>query len=491
MKTLLITALALFVLFFSSLPKVHAQTQIIGSVADANGQPLPAATILLLNGVDSSLVKGQIGGTDGAFVFDQLVPGDYRLRVSALGLADFVSDVFSLNNQPGKKDLGAVRLQENAALLAEAQVVAKRPFLEQKIDRTVVNVANSITNAGGTALQVLQRSPGVQVNQLSKSLSLNGKEGVVVMINGKISRLPSDALVDMLSGMNADNIDRIELIHTPPANFDAESSAGIINIILKSSGDEGLNGGYSAKAGYGRGEKFGAGLYFNYRKNRLNWFGSYDYDHNLNPQVFTNYRGVWQDGDFLETSTYSDRPHTPTGTQNARLGADFQISPKTVVGVLGTFFDRNWYMEAENDVTYLKNGAVESRLVMPNTETNHSRSLPETSICAHQFTSSQSLNLDADFVQYDINNPSNYALRNLDADGNFVSESGLRIGKKTPIQVLVAKADYSINFGEGLKLETGGEMTALRFDNDVRVENRAPQQDWTVMPDLTSLSHLP
>lgn len=490
MRHLLIVVFALSVSFFSNFQTACAQNQISGAVADAAGQPLPAATVLLLNAPDSALIKGQFSAADGAFVFEQAAPGDYRLRVSVLGFSDYVSGVFSLDNAPGKKDLGVLVLQEDAAALGEVQVVAKRPFLEQKVDRTVVNVANSITNAGGTALQVLQRSPGVQVNQLTNAISLAGKEGVVVMINGKISRQPAEAIVQMLAGMNADNIDRIELIHTPPANFEAEGNAGIINIILKSSGDEGLNGGYSVSGGYGRGEKYGAGAYFNYRKKRLNWFGNYEYNFTLNPQVFTNYRGVRQGGDLLETETVSERPHTPTGVQNARLGADFQLSPKTVVGVLGTFFDRDWYMEAVNDVVYSKNGAVESRLLMPNTETNRSRSFAGNINLAQQFSPGQSLNVDADYIHYDINNPSAYELRNLDAAGNPTAQSALRIGKKTPIRVAVGKADYTVGWGKNLKLETGGKFTVLRFDNDVRVESREPPQDWQVIPDLTSLFRL-
>ncbi len=304
---------------------LQAQNQIAGTIRDIAHKPLPFATVLLLNAADSSLVRGLVASEQGAYVFENVSAGAFLCSFSMLGFEQNFSKTFNLTEKPARKDLETVVLEESTAALSEALVVAKRPFLEQKIDRMVVNVANSITKAGGNALEVLQRSPGVRVNALTKTISLLGKEGVVVMINGKISRQPADAIVQMLAGMNADNIDRIELIHTPPANFEAAGNAGIINIVLKSTGDEGLNGGYSAKGGYGNGAKYGAGAYFNYRKGKANWFGNYDYNFDLNPQVFTNYRGVQQGPDFLETETYSNRPHTPTATQNARLGADFQI----------------------------------------------------------------------------------------------------------------------------------------------------------------------
>lgn len=490
MRTLSLQSALWLLLSLSLMQHLQAQNQIAGTIEDIAHKPLSFSTVLLLHAADSALVRGLVASEAGTFVFENVPAGAYLCGFSMLGFEQNFSKTVILSEKPARAELGVTVLLESSSFLNEALVVAKRPFLEQKIDRTVVNVANSITNAGSNALEVLQRSPGVQVNNLTKTISLLGKEGVVVMINGKISRQPADAIVQMLAGMNSDNIDRIELIHTPPANFEAEGNAGIINIVLKSTGDEGLNGGYSAKGGYGRGAKYGAGMYFNYRKDKVNFFGNYDYDFNLNPQVFTNYRGVQQGGDFLETETYSNRPHTPTAVQNVRLGVDFQISPKTVVGVLGTFFDRDWYMEAENDITYSKNGTVESRLLMPNTETNHNRSFAGNINLTHQFTAGQSLNVDADFINYDIDNPSYYDVQNRDAAGSITSRNELRISKKTPIRVAVGKADYVLNIGENVKLEAGGKFTSMRFDNDVRVDGREPQQEWTVIPDLTSLFHL-
>ncbi len=468
---------------------IYAQ-QITGKLHDAAGQPIYAANVLLLAPADSSLVSGKLTDPDGHFTFENVASGSYLVSFSMLGFERVFINNLTVDERQPLVDLKTTTLRENSTFLGEVSVVAKRPFLEQKIDRVIVNVNNSITNAGGTALQVLQRSPGVQVNALTKSISLAGKQGVVVMINGKISRMPSEAVVDMLAGMNADNIDRIELIHTPPANFEAEGNAGIINIVLKQSGDKGLNGGYSAKIGQGRGAKAGANGYFNQRSGKINLFGSYDLDYNLNPQILTNYRRVATNGDVLETASISDRSHTPTTTQNARLGADFQVSKKTVVGVLGTFLDRNWYMEAENTITYSRNGTVESLLRMPNTETNHSQSLAGNLNLSHQFSDNQSLSMDVDYIHYAISNPSSYSLLNQDASGNPTTESALRIAKETPIQVGVAKADYTRNFGKNTRLEMGAKLTSMRFMNDVLVDERAGQEAWQRIPSLTSVSQM-
>lgn len=486
MQTLCVFSLLIF--HFSTL---SAQHRVSGLVTDAAGKPLPYANALLLSASDSTLIRGLFTADDGTYVFANIPAGTFMLQFSMLGFNAVTTTAFTLlGNTATKYDQGTTVMEENTTAIREVEITAKRPFLEQKIDRITVNVANTITYAGGNALAVLQRSPGVQVNTLTKSIALAGKDGVAIMINGKIERLPTDAVVDMLSGMNADNIDHIELIHTPPANFEAEGNAGIINIVLKKTEDEGLNGGYSAKAGYGRGGKYGAGLYFNCHKNKVNWFGNYDLDYNLNPQVFTNYRSIRQGSDILETDTYSDRPHTPTTTQNARIGADFQVSSKTVVGLLGTFFDRNWYMEAVNSTTYSRNGLVESRLVMPNTETNHNRSFAGNANLAHTFSKKQTLNVDLDYIRYDMNNPTYYDLQKQDGGGNPTGSSELRFSKKTPINIAVAKADYVYPISDNLKVEAGGKFTHLHFDNNVRLESRESQQDWIVDPEFTSLFRL-
>ncbi len=475
---------SLFLAFFGQ--NAIAQHQVSGILREADGKPLAFANVLLLNVKDSSLNKGIMTLEDGTYLLENVENGAFFVSFSMVGYKTLFSKTLILEGENSNLKLESMVLQENAALLGEVQIVAQKPFLEQRIDRTIINVSNSITNAGGNALQVLQRSPGVQVNALTKTISLMGKQGVVLMINGKISRLPSDAIVQMLEGMNANNIDRIELIHTPPANFEAEGNAGIINIVLKNTGDEGLNGGYSGKIGYGRAEKYGANVYFNFRKNKLNTFGSYDYNFNLNPQVFTNYRGVQQGNDFVETETYSNRPYTPTPTQSARLGLDYQVNKKTVIGILGTFFDSHWYMEAENDVKYSKNGIVQNHLLMPNSETNHNRSFSGNINLTHQFSETQTLNIDADMIHFDINNPSHYQIQNLDASDAKTPQYELQINKKTPINAFVTKADYTLNISKNTNLEFGGKVTFLKFDNDVRVDSISDQNVSVVLKDYTS-----
>ncbi|MGE5107736.1 MAG: carboxypeptidase regulatory-like domain-containing protein, partial [Sphingobacteriales bacterium] len=270
-----IALLAVITILLINLSGLQAQVKIYGAVKDAEGKPVSGVNVLLLNHTDSSLIKGTISLSAGNFSFDNVNPGKYLLGFSFAGYKQVYTATADLNQNDF--NAGHIKLHREEKELAAVTVTARKPLFEQKIDRMVINVKNSITSAGGTALEVLEKSPGVIVNHQSNSISLSGKEGVVVMINGKITRMPVDAVVQMLSGMNASNIERIELITTPPANFDAEGNAGFINIVLITNPDNGFNGSYSLTAGYGHGYVPAGAVNFNYRKNKINLFGDYSF----------------------------------------------------------------------------------------------------------------------------------------------------------------------------------------------------------------------
>lgn len=273
MKTIiwLLPLLSIFCLFSSS---GFCSGSITGKVVDDMGEPLPFANVLLLLPSDSTLIKGEVTNLDGKYSFDNVPVGEYLLSVTMVGYGNSYTGIFYLEEDT-PKNISTISMRENTALLRTVEVIAKKPLFEQKIDRMVVNVANSVTSAGSNALEVLERSPGVIVDRLNGNISMAGKNGVVVMINGKISRIPRGAVVQMLEGMNADNIEKIELITTPPANFDAEGNAGFIHIVLKQNADEGTNGSFTLNAGYGVHEKFGGSININYRKNKVNLYGDY------------------------------------------------------------------------------------------------------------------------------------------------------------------------------------------------------------------------
>ena len=208
-----------------------AQTTLSGQIHDATGKPLPFATVALLNARDSGMVKGTATNQQGQYVFERVGAGPYRVRASAVGYQKAFSTLIIADNEP--ITVPTLTLAEQTGQLNTVQVTAKKPFVEQQIDRMVVNVAGSIVGSGSTALEVLEKSPGVTVDYQNERIQLRGKDGVIVQIDGKQSYLSQQDVVALLRTMSSDNIATIELITNPGARYDAAGNSGIINIRLK------------------------------------------------------------------------------------------------------------------------------------------------------------------------------------------------------------------------------------------------------------------
>ena len=274
----------LFFILLSTSLLSYSQEAIVGKVQDEVGNSIAYVNVLLLKTVDSTLIKGAITDDNGTFLLESVVDGNYIVSVSMMGFKPKTTEPFEFDGS-SKLMLSAIILSEGVELDG-VTVSSKKNLYVQKIDRIVINVASSILSAGSSALEILERSPGVLIDRQNSAISLVGKSGVVVMINGKQSYMPTASLVQLLQGMNANNIETIELITTPPANFDAEGNAGFINIVLKEQTDIGLNGSYSLSFGLGNGTVTSDNINVNYRKGRINLFGNYSFQRDAQGQLF-------------------------------------------------------------------------------------------------------------------------------------------------------------------------------------------------------------
>ncbi|NND62704.1 MAG: TonB-dependent receptor [Flavobacteriaceae bacterium] len=458
--------------------------KVSGKVTDTNGEGVAFANVLLLKSADSTLVKGALATDLGDYVIEDIPEGVYYIQSTVLGFQPAETAPFNLNSD---KAIETLVLAEGEAL-DEVVVKAAKPLFTQKVDRLVINVESSIVSSGGTALEVLERSPGVVVNRQNNNISVVGKDGVVVMINGKISYVPASSIVQMLEGMSSDNIESIELITTPPANFDAEGNAGFINIVLKKTSDLGLNGSYSFSAGYGKGETTNDNINFNYRKNKVNLFGSYSFSLDKRAQVFGASREFFSNDTLFSTNTITDREPTQRN-HNLRLGFDYQISEKTIMGILLNGFDNRWSMDAFNESFDAVNGVPTSFVDIANDEINQLKHFGANYNIKHDFTENEFISFDIDYLFYEFDNPTNYSNMFFDADREFLMTELLRSGKETPITTWVGKLDYSNRLSDKLKIETGIKGTKSDFENDVSVENLI-NGDWISDPTLTNNSVL-
>ena len=471
-------------IIFLGVTNCYSQSGIQGSITDASDKPLSNANVLLLNAKDSSLVKGTITTKSGEFSFSNITSGSYVVGATFVGFKQIYSTVIDLSNTNETKKIATLKFIESERTLSDVRVTAKKPLIEQKMDRMVINVAGSITAAGNSALEVLERSPGILVDRQNNSISMNGKSGLVIMINGRISRLPIASIVQMLAGMNAANIEKIELITTPPANFEAEGNAGYINIVLKTNTQYGTNGSYSLTAGYGEGVVSAASLNFNHRKGKINLYGDLVASQTNYTQEFSFYRKVVYQSKNIETYTNSDRD-IKTPNYDGRLGLDYELNKKTIIGALVNVFDNRFSMIAQNTSNIFIDNKIDTTVIIGNEEKHFLFNYGGNLNLQHNLSADEKLTANLDYVYYKDSNPVTYLNSYYDGNGIFQYDQQMRSSKQTPIKFWTLSTDYSRKLGKKVNMEAGVKGTISRFINDVTVE-REYQNGWLKDPDLTT-----
>ena len=210
-----------FCFLISNALSVFAQSdsKVTGNISDAKGQPIEAATITLLQAKDSSRLKTTVTDKSGHFKFDHVAAGKYLVSASSVGFSSTYSPLFDLK-VAGTRNLPQLVLSSTTTSLQAIAVVGKKPLIEQKADRTIVNVDASPSNAGSTAMDVLEKSPGITLDK-DDNISLKGKQGVTIMIDNKPTYLSASQLASYLRSLPASALDQIEIMTNPSAKYDA------------------------------------------------------------------------------------------------------------------------------------------------------------------------------------------------------------------------------------------------------------------------------
>lgn len=237
-------------------------------------QPIDNAVVKLLKLSDSSVVTTTISNAKGIAKFSALPAGKFLVQVSFTGFATNITTV-----EIPAETLVTIQLQASVSILQDVTVVTKKPFLQRAQGKTIVNVEASVTNAGTTVLEVLEKLPGVMVDKAG-AINMQGKTGVLVMIDDKPTYVSGADLNNLLSSMSSQQVDQIELITNPSAKYDANGNAGIINIKTKKNKQVGFNGIATVSVGQGRYSKSNNSLVLNYRNGTLNTFLNYSMNYN-------------------------------------------------------------------------------------------------------------------------------------------------------------------------------------------------------------------
>jgi Outer membrane protein beta-barrel family/Carboxypeptidase regulatory-like domain len=444
--------------------------KIEGSVKESGGKFLDAVTISILKSADSDLVKIALTDKSGAFVFENIVPGKYFLAASHVGYILWYGSAFEINAANNSVHINEISLQASRDSLGTVTVTGKRPLIENRIDKTIVNVDASTTNGGLTALEILEKSPGVMVDNDGK-VSLKGKQGVIIMIDGKPTYLSPQDLASYLKNMPSNQLDQVEIMSQPPAKYDASGNSGVINIITKKNKNAGFNGSLTTSAIVAKYFKNTNSLNFNWHKGKINIYGTYGFsywegfsDINIDKSLRENAGTAFDRYSSQYTfGRYSDR------AQTFRAGIDFFADKKNTFGVSvnGTVDKQsftststaNIYDSLHNFVQY---NNAQSQNKTPQTHLGFNANwLGKLDDKGSEFS------IDADYIFYNTQGSvysNNYLY---DAD-KIPSEDPYLLNGLLPslIDIYSIKSDYKKIVNKDITLEAGIKSSYVKTDND-------------------------
>lgn len=468
------TNYAIIVLLFFTILHLNSSTalaqtgesKITGKVIDEAQKPLDYVTISILKVKDSTLVKTSFTDLAGVYSFESVPEGSYLVSAFIMGYKKSFSKSFVIDASHKQVVIPEQQLSMESRSLKEVSVIAQKPFIERKMDKLIVNVENSSVSAGSTAMEVLEKAPGITIDK-DDNISMKGKQGVLIMLDGKQTYMSSADVANMLRNMQSDQIETIELIMSPSARYDAAGTSGIINIKTKKNKSLGMNGTFTAGAGYGETSKYNGGTTLNYRKNKVNLFGNYNFSDNgrlsnLNLNRAVNYQDTVTR--FNQLNDWNNR----RSSNSLKGGMDYFINKNNTIGILVNAYSNRNESKSIN-YTSRKNNFNQSEII--NVLGNRTE---EYSNVAYNFnykgtldTSGKELSVDLDYSNYNGNSDeirdNSYSRFNLEPRNN------LQVKNYAPskIKVKSAKLDYTHPINKSTKMELGLKSSIVKTDNDL------------------------
>jgi len=458
-----------------TMAKAQSNAGISGTIFTHEKKPLAAATIALLKASDSIMVKLTVSNERGSFAFENIPAAQYLLKYTAVGYEPLYSAPFLLQEGVLYKIEEPVVLTATAQDLKAVTVAATKKMIVQKADRMVLNVDAFVSNAGANALEVLEKAPGVMVDK-DGNISLKGKQGVMVMLDGRPAYLSGAELANMLKGMQASQLEEIEIMTNPPARYDAAGNSGIINIKTKKNKQKGFNGNVSAGYSQGIYPKTNESISLNYRNGKVNLFSTYSFGYNIDFQeldIFRRYKNedgstnaIFEQNSFNRFTRYSN---------NLKLGMDYYLSSKTTLGItLGGFYNRS--TENGENTSYLKSPAniTDSIVYATYSEKNTWKNGQVNLYLQHRFDSTgREINTNLDYIVYNSTNFQHFTNETFTPQWVKKYDEPLQGDLPGKIEIYSVKADYTHPLSSKGKLEMGWKS------GFVKTENKAKYFEWT------------
>lgn len=464
MKKFLMAFLAVGLSLAGTFLQAQSTVKIAGQVTGADNKAIEAATAVLRRNNDSAIVKTALSDADGRFSFENISKNNYRLEISAVG---FNLHTQNLSVDAGDISLATIQLIKQEKTMEGVVVTARKPFVEKKIDRTVVNVDALISNSGTTALDVLEKSPGILVDQ-NGSITLKGKSGVTVFIDDKPTYLSAADLQNYLRSLPSSALETIEIMTNPPARYDAAGTGGVINIRTKKNKLKGFNGSISVSYNQGKYARTNNSINLNLRQNKFNFFATLGYNRlNLFNDLDINRRYKNPDGttkSFFNQNTYIRRMGNGFPV---KAGVDFYLDDKTTWGVVFTGQSNRANVNNTNISNLLNPAGEKDSLIRAlNKEKttfenagfnlNYRRQINKT---GHEFTA------DLDYIRYKTGNNQLFDNASYNADGSLKLQDFLSGNLPANINIYSAKTDYTLPLKDGYRFSAGLKSSYTKTDN--------------------------
>ncbi len=437
----------------------QAKDRVIQVLVSGDGAPLYKATVSLMK-IDSSIISIEVTDAAGKASFTNLAAGHYIIRVTNIGYQISFSKAIDLSIE--KLSEQKINLQNEAATLKDVAVVAKKPAVQFLPDKTVVNVEASITSAGGTVMDVLEKSPGITIGR-DGAIIMKGKPQVMVLIDGKQTQLSGTELQAYLSGLPASQMSTIELIDNPGAKYDAAGNAGIINIRSKSIRQKGFNGSASTSIGQGFFTKNNNSINLNVRSGKVNLFVNYGnrfgkermeiealrkyFDVNGNDSLLLNQPGI---------TRQNIKAH------NLKAGIDFFAGKNTTVGAIFTGNLNTREVSSLSTIDWMTpNHVIDSSIITSGTRHIRFERKGVNFYGKQIIDASSEISADLDLITFKIEGDQ-YFQTQLTVPGSVKQITKGNI--PSTLDIFTAKIDYSKKFS-GMTWEAGLKTATTKTDN--------------------------
>jgi iron complex outermembrane receptor protein len=449
----------------------QTNTSVSGKLINDNGAGVEYASVSLLKAQDSTIVKGTLTNEAGNYQFDNIKAGNYLIKASSVGYANIISTAFTVSADKSTGAVPDLKMSESAKTLNTVTITSTKPLIERKIDRTVMNVENSLLAAGNNALEILERAPGVTIDN-DDNISLKGKQGVTVMINDKLTYLSAQQLAILLRSTDGNMVQSIEVITNPSAKYDAAGNSGIINIKLKKNKQVGTNGSLNAGVARARRWRDNLSLNLNHKDGDLNLFGTFSHGDNPRYRDMGIERIISNGGSNTYFSQLAQMPQV-NHYNSFNVGADLDVSSKNTVGVVVSGYytlenDKNYNRTTIGSQPRLVDSALNTSSFINQTYKNFAVNLNDR---LKIDTLGQTLSFDLDYSKFKNNSNAEYITDYFLSNGSM-QHAPLWLRNQTPsiIEIYSAKTDYAKPLNKTMKFEAGAKFSSVKTDNDLRAQ---------------------